>query len=211
MPKQNFFKEMADLFLESDKIHVDWIKEPELKTAFYFLFGSIISPIILKLGLMAFAKPLEASETFSFYYRTTQLITLTLFLLALFVLTIKYYNFMVKGKYKVYFSNIILFYILSVAIFAFCYLTLYKMDSDYFSHEANTYNYGKVIKYSDFNIKTSAQFVLYSLFQSVNTGMKQLTSNSILVSVYNYLQNIYTIGLLSLLVATFVNRRTTDE
>ncbi len=203
----NIIIKIADIFLETEESSFDWKKDKSIMISWYILFFLVLIVILYK-GLINLLMPqLSNSIKLTYIFRIGNLSLATFMIFALGHLTFRFYRFIIYANNRIYFINIIYFYIMSILLFSYAYNLLNQINSEFFIstidlpvHSETYVNHGLM------RFLTGLKFMLYSALQSVTGNFNGINSNSVIVSIYNYLQNIYTISLLSLLISTFVSR-----
>ena len=212
MKNKNIIIKIAELFLENEESSIDWKKDKKLMYSWQFFFISIIVFTIFAFLGYILNPQLITSPELTASYRIVRIFLLILMIFAHIILTLHYYRFIIKSPSKIYFVKIIQFYLISILLFGFAYAALHAYDSTNFVSTINLPEHSETyVNYGLRGYLITFKFHLYSALQSVTGNFSGIKSNSIVVSIFNYLQNIYTLALLTLLISTFVNRNSIEH
>jgi hypothetical protein len=199
---------IANLWLEADEGTADWVNVKALRYCWYLQLSII--PIMLILALFVPASPLldtlRVSVSATWAYRFI-IFLLSLSQVVLVIITVFYYYRYVLGKgARIYLVNVIWFYTMSILWFALSYFYLYLLSPNLFIYEASQVTVSSTMMRVPYMVKVD--FFLFSAFQSVNGSYFHIRANSALVSVLIYVQALFTISLIALLIASYVNQKT---
>jgi len=139
-------------------------------------------------------------------YRVSMVTTSLSVALTGIILSFFYYRHILIKRLRVSLEYIIYFYALSVIMFGIFYLCLYLLEPKFFNIVHPIYVVSQTWQRPPYYLK--CEFVLFSAFTSVNGSYYRIHANSAIVSLMTYIQSIYTIALLSLFIASYVNQKT---
>lgn len=207
MTTRTLLEKLINLILESDEASSDWSNHTPL-----FRCVSVQVILMVLLVLVGFASTvvltdfLTNSVTATLIYRTTMVVLALANVIAV-IITVYYYSSYVFSKRgRMYLQNVLLFYTLSVLFFGVAYFYLYLLHPVLFvinpPSMAIPSSLGRVSRALRF------EFFLYSGLQSVNGGYYRIHPNSSIISVLAFAQTLFTIVLVSLLIASYVNDKT---
>lgn len=206
MKTSELIVKIANLVLESDEETADWIHETDLRRCFYsswvFLILWGLNSFVTPAG---FGERLRASVVATEVYRWSMFVIIVAYIASIIVMAFYYFRYVLSKRGRIYLRNILYFYILAVLFFGLLYFYTFTLFPNSFSFEGvptvpTTYGH----------IPTSVvrHFLLFSAFQSVNGTYFRIRPSSWLPSIITYVQSLFTISLISLLVASYVNQKT---
>jgi hypothetical protein len=201
-----FARQIADLALSADEDSKDWIKVVPLRRSWYWLLGLVTASAIIGFIGTQFAV-FASSELAALILRSLLIATLFGAIAANFAMCWLFYKYVLKRTVDLALSNVFFFYLVATMSFAACYNQLYRFNPSLFSY--NQPSTMTTVLWTVPPLRYQIQrlhFVLFSALQSVNGGYYQIASHSVIVSLMGYVQGIFTICLLALLVAAYVNR-----
>ncbi len=193
--------------MAADEGSKDWLAVGSLRRAWYCLLGSIFGYFVVTVA--AYQVRLFATSEFAAAILRLVLVAVLLAgIAALFITCRLYYAYALQKTVRLTFNNIFFFYVSAVLLFATCYIQLYRVDPSLFSY-ANPPTPSDVrwvappVAYQ----LQRLDFILFSAIQSVNGGYYRISSHSLIISFLGYVQAVFTICLLALLVAAYVSRK----
>jgi hypothetical protein len=204
-------EQIADLFLSADESSKDWINVDPLRRSWYWFSGLVLVAFITSLIGTQFAV-FASSELAALILRIVLGVFLFGAIAANFAMCWQYYRYVLRRTVKLSLNNILYFYFASTVTFGACYSQLYRIEPSLFVYNPPP-TFRTVLWIApplDYQIQRF-HFVLYSALQSVNGGYYRITSHSVIVSFMGYAQAVFTICLLALLVAAYVNRKSTSH
>jgi hypothetical protein len=210
MNSLQFLLRIADLLLESDEGTKDWVSVASLRRSWYVLCG-ILFAILVVLALRSPLTPILASSApTTLAYRVAILSLLILLECAVVFLAIRYYKYIISKKAPIRFDNILLFYFFSIIVFAGIYVEIYYIAPSSFTYQNPPVPYhatiDSIIPFWT-ALKMYFDFVLFSAFQTVNGAFYRIQGKALFISVLTYFQSLSTLGLVSLFIASYVNRK----
>jgi hypothetical protein len=201
--------------LESDEGSRDWVSVPALRRAWYLFLGGTIAFILLSIfPLLAFRPVLASTESGSFIYRLAVVTLLVLVTAGNISLAFLYFKFALGRKISIRLATIFQFYFYVTVWFGFLYYSLYILNPSFF-----LYDYPPVLILPRVSatapdwfaaMRMKGDFLLFSAFQTVNGSFYKIQPRSTVVSIATYGQTLFTISLVSLFIAAYVNRKTAD-
>ena len=205
--KPNLFIVIADCLLESDQKTKSWSSEKDLRTSWYWLCGLIVAlfviGIIFKIPLRGIAG--ESHEvTLIFRWLFTGLFLG--FIVITFYFTYFYAKFALSHRGRLHLRTVFGFYLLTVIGFAGFYYFLYFIDPTLFSYPGSPINPTPFTDTSLENYIMMLEFILFSAQSSLNTQYHGISANSASISVALYAQSLYTLSLVAVLIAGYVNQ-----
>jgi len=194
------------MVLSADEGSKDWVNVGPLRRSWYWLLGlAIASAITGFIGTQFFV--FESSEIAALVLRIFLIASLFGAIAANFTMCWLYYKYVLKHTVELALSNILFFYLVATMTFGACYNQLYRVNPSLFSY--NQPSRMTTVLWTVPPLSYQIQrlhFLLFSALQSVNGGYYKIASHSVIVSFMGYAQGVFTIGLLALLVAAYVNR-----
>jgi hypothetical protein len=205
MKTSELIVKIANLLLESDEETADWIHETDLRRCFYaswiFLILWMLNSFVIPTAL---GDRLRASVVATEVFRWSMFVIIVAYIASIMVMAFYYFRYVLSKRGGIYLRNILYFYILTVLFFGLLYFYTFTLFPNSFSFAGVTVptTYGQ--------IPTSVvrHFLLFSAFQSVNGTYFRIRPSSWLPSIITYVQSLFTISLISLLVASYVNQKT---
>ena len=207
--KSNLFIIIADHLLASDKSSKPWASDKGLRTSWYWLcgwfaafFGQIL---IFRIPLQGIAA--QSHEVTLIYRLLSTGLCLGLVVIA-FHFTYVYAKFVLRQRGRLHLKSVLFFYSLTVVAFSKLFYFLYFIDPTLFNYPANPVDYSPVITdMSTGNYIMNLEFMLYSALSSLNTQYHGISANSAWVSVALFAQSLYSLCLVAVLIAGYVNQR----
>ena len=197
--------EIADIFIATDEYTSDWINIPILRNSWYALFISILLMFIV--FIFGQALPIDTSRDAVFFYRALILFFLAISSACLLFLSFNYLRYVVKNNYQVSVRAVLDFYIFQIFFWALMYRNIYLLLPDAFYYNNPPIENTEFIIRGMPSIIISFHFLIYSAFQSLNGYFYRITCNSILPSILGWIQSLFTLSLLALLIASYVNQK----
>lgn len=197
--------DIIDVFLKSEESSADWVKIPILRKSIFFVTISGIIMLLLVLSSMMF--PTKGNISAVFYIRCLRLFSLILFTISFLILNINYFRYTLSKNYPIRFDNIVFFYFIHIYIFATIYSDIYFLFPHFYIYPnpaiEPSLNFIKDFKVSLVRL----DFIIYSAFKSLSSNYYKISSNSILPSILNWIQSLYTLSIVALLIASYVNQK----
>lgn len=201
---------IARLMLESEVGTRDWVKEPSLLRCWYCFCGLVLASFFVT--LLFRITPLCSWATRSIYataaFRWIMFSIMMALIICVFIFTYQYFKYVLVERHKFMLQNVLFFYIISVVVFAMEYYFLYLISPSLFLYSnppVAVVETLRPITLGTYLIK--CDFLLFSAFHTVTGTYFKISPNSIWVSLMSYIQSLYTLALVALLVAAYVNRR----
>jgi len=127
--------------------------------------------------------------------------------LSLIVITVRnahsYYRYVLGQGAHIYLVNVMTFYVQIILWFGLTYFYLWAIAPSVFSYDVATVTPTLTM----LPARTKFDFILFSAFQSVNGNYYRVHANSIWVSLLAYFQTLFTIALIALFIASYVNQQ----
>jgi hypothetical protein len=210
MIKRSLLLEIADLLLKSDEATADWAEVKILRRIWYLMCGLTMTLFALMYsGQSIFRGYLQNSPEHTNAYRIALLIMYILLEGSVITLTIHYYKYAMGEGVKIKLMNVLYFYSLSIILFGCIYMYIWLISPDLFNynHPAVPHSFLPISDYFSL-FKLRNDFLIFSGMHSVNGSFYNLSFNSIYPAIIGWIQSVYTLGLLALLIASYVNQKT---
>ena len=198
---------VMDLLLISDGAEAH-VQEPKVRRLWHLLFASLILFwIVLSLLKTALRSIFPESYIAAQGYRVFILSFLIYLIVILFVLATRFYSRLLKTSKDLRLVNILFFYFTGIVLFAYVYQTLYLLKPSLFlmtdpmfvpEHYLMDNFLMSYLSLLDFMVYSGTTVVTFSYYR--------IQSGSILVSFLNIIEIFYGIGIVVLLVATFIQK-----
>ena len=207
--KKNLFLIVADHLLESDNLIKEWAEDAKLRRTWYwlcaFMVGFLAVTLIFRIPLRSFA---GESETATLIYRWASFLLILAFIVITIIFTTQYARFVLSRKGVLHLPSIGFFYILSLIGFAKLHYFLYFLAPGFYTltdpHVEWTPFFTDV---AGGNYKLNFEFMLYSALNSMNAQYHRIAPSSAWVSLVTYIQSLYTLCLVAVLIAGYVNQK----
>ncbi len=123
-------------------------------------------------------------------------------------MSIYYFKYVLEMRATIRRQNILFFYVVSVILFALMCRQLWLLFPSTFSYPEPPFQYqSDIIINGSPVIKLTLDFVLFSALSTVGANYFALQTNSALSAFLTWLQGIYTLSLIALLIASYVNQK----
>jgi hypothetical protein len=206
MKTRDLLTSIVNLILESDDKSSDWVKVKPLRRCFYLISGLLVLFIFNYLiGATALVTTLQSSATATWLHRFSMLLISLGNIISIMLTAYFYYRYILNKGVRIYLQNILIFYFVSTLFFGYSYFYLYLIYPNSFVFNSNpptvasTYTHG---------ISFLREFWLFSAFQSVNGSYYRIRVNTALASIMTYIQAVFTIVIIALFIASYVNLKT---
>ncbi len=123
------------------------------------------------------------------------------------VMTVIYFKYIIEKRVQIKITLVIEFYLVSIIIWGAIYFKLYTIWPDSFKYINPAISYSETISKSLNNFAAALHFNLYSAFNSLTSSYYRVESNSSIVSVLVWIQSLYTLMIISFLIASYVNQK----
>ncbi len=208
MKNKGFLHKFSDLVLDHPVTN-DWLKNPPLRSSWYgllvYIFSFLfISTIFRSTPLLDYLSEMEYGVL---GYRVFMTILATLGLVLFFQLTFHYFRHTIGQGNSIRFGNVLTFYLGEISFFALLYYFLFYVNPEFFKYNETLVKWSPLIRQLPIS-STKFYFMLYTAFESVGGKSVFIESNSIPVSIINYIQTLYSFCLVSLLIAGYINQKT---
>jgi hypothetical protein len=206
----HFLRQLAELLLVSDESTKDWLSHGPLLRVWYGFCGVFLGLCLLAFSRLPLQPLLAASAHATLAYRLFVLAGVVLFEALLFLLAFNYYTMAVSQKVAIRLDNVFWFYFLSVVIFGSIYVCVYHICPGCYIYPSPPLIHSSTSSSFDFwrNLRINCEFVLFSAFESVNGSFYRIQAQSIFVSILIYIESLFTLGLVALFIASYVNHQT---
>jgi hypothetical protein len=166
----------------------------------YLLINIITLPVI---------NCFSSNISFVFVLRLLRVIVSSYFLLLLIAFVYIYYKHTIQDNRIIYLANIIFFYLVGVVFFCLMYLSLYCLYPALFRVDDSFPKISRTLQQSGIdNIILRIHFTLFSAFHSINGSYFRIDPNSVIISIITYIQSLFSLSLVSLFIASYVNQKT---
>lgn len=214
MQSKGIIQQISDILLKGDPAKADWLKEPNLRFWWHAFIVYIVFcvGIILVVSTTPLTGYLSQINNGAFGYRVFSSFFYLIGLFFLFILTFHYFKYTIEKGNSIKFENVIYFYFASIILFGMLYYFSFNAVPDFFQYDKLRIIVSPSLGSSDYtNWSTKFHFLLYSAFESVGGKFVYVQSNSVLVSIINYAQTLYSFSLVSLLIAGYINQKTSKS
>lgn len=198
---------IMDLLLvsEGSEAHV---KEPSVRRVWHLLFGSFVLfslfVLILKYALRSL---FPTSYLVAMLYRSIILAFFVYVFILLCLLVFRYYAHLLRTRKDLRFNNIIFFYLFGIILFAYLYQQLYLLWPPLFVMSNPIYVPARYLMGDSLIFYLSFfDFIVYSGTVISTLSYPRIQSGSMAVSFVNILELFYGITIITLLVATFIQK-----
>ena len=209
MAMRETFRKFSSLVISVDEDSKDWLKSPGLRSAWHRFFGFLLVTVVINVlvALTPLAVVLARIPDGSYWYRLVMAGLFTVALFLLFKLTVSYFAFTIQQGRLIRLKNVLFFYLAELILFGLLYYFMFLASPVLFRYDATNVHWFSSIGAQGFEQwATKLFFVLYSAFKSVGGSLQYIESESVIVSVVNYVQTLYTFCLVALLIAGYVNQ-----
>jgi hypothetical protein len=209
MKTRELLVKIINLILESEDATSDWINVSSLRRCFYGLVGGLF---VFFVGLVLIPQTYYLNNLLGNSVAANQLYRCFMFLLSIAIIIIImttvyfYFRYILSQGQHIHLSNIITFYFVSVVFFGFSYLYFYVLFPNSFIFDSPPIVI-QPAKIQPLPFAFTMQFFLFSAFQSVNGSYYRIHVNSAWASIITYVQSLFTIALIALLIASYVNQK----
>jgi hypothetical protein len=206
--KKPFLFQIVDLFLTSEEGSKEWINYKPLLVSSYamvilFLCYLMYSTIFINL----IRHLLKTSALLTMLSRWGFLVLNVAIMVNLIIETYYYYRFVITKKAHIYLSHILVYYSATIFICGLVYISIYMLDRTCVRYINPPFQVTEL-----YNLDVTAlahyrmilDFVLYSAFKSLTGNYFAIESNSVIVSIINWIQSLYTLSLISLFISSYV-------
>ncbi|MBI2471979.1 MAG: hypothetical protein HYV59_12170 [Planctomycetes bacterium] len=209
MKNKNVLIQIADILLVSEEATADWVSDKKLLHAWYFICMLALAGLITRLISPIFLELLRKSSQATFVHRGINLGFGLLLLGALMNMTFCYFNFIITKRIQIKLINIVYFYLISLLFWSYTYKCLYMLSPSSFEY-TDPFIIPLQTTVSDWwsNFRTLLDFLLFSAFHSIGGGFYKIRLHSIVSSFVGWSQSLYSLSLVALLIASYVNQRT---
>ena len=208
MKDKGFLREISELFLKN--FLDDWLNEPSLRSLWHSFFVYMISVLVISIivNFLPIYDILSNINNGFFAYRVLWSCFFTIGIFLLLVVTFNYYKFTIEKGNPVNFVSVLFFYIVTTMLFGLLYYEVFYASSTLFNYDSSRLTWIPEISRSAANWANKFYFFLYSALVSVGGNFVYVQSNSVIVSIMNYVQTLYSFSLVSLLIAAYINQKT---
>jgi hypothetical protein len=200
-------KRIADLLLVSDG-DVEWTKAPRVRQGWHFLILLTVATFVGKYILQQIEPP--PTLIISGYLAVIMILSLS----ALAYLMYQYYFCLLLPGKDLRLKGIVFFMVTAAILFSILYRELFFLNGNLFSYPApiltSRAHMNGLAGWLSLHL-TLLDFLIYSACTMLFLSYPRIASNSMLVSALNVIQVLFTVVMLSLLVATFVNKTSASK
>lgn len=201
---------VADLLLVSAESE-EWVRERSIRTAWHAFFLSAIGLLVVNWGVFALASDsLTNNPHFATAFRAIMTLGYTWLLFLVLLMTYCHYRYLLLTGKDLRFNSIAFLYVAATLTFARLYGSVYVLDPTLFTFPAAPFRPSdKLMRLGSKNFVFLADFLVYSGCTSVSLNYPRIASASLLVSVLNIVQVLFSLLVAGLMIATFVQKTTT--
>jgi hypothetical protein len=209
MKTHKLWLKIENLILESEASSSDWVNVISLRRCSYVLTLLMLLLLIDFIFIpFTFLELFQASANATRIHRWSVFFLCASFVIWTITTALFYFREALSKGLSIYLSIVLLFYGFSVSFFGLTYFYLFLLFPNLFIIDGAILvippTYGK--------IPTSKfEFLLFSAFQSVNGSYYSIRVNSAWASLITYIQSVFTIALIALLIASYVNQKTNKK
>jgi len=211
MTVREFLRKLSGLIASLDEDSKDWLKSPRLRSSWHRFFLSVVvagaaNAVVVVTPLSEYLSQLTEGV---FWFRVIMASLLVVVLVCLVALTAAYFSHTIERGHRIRLQSVLFFYMAAVLVFGFIYYFAFLAQPSLFQYDASRIHwFGTIGMRGLKSWSTKLLLLLYSSFRSIGGAFADIHSNSIIVSVINYAQALYSFCLVSLLIAGYVNERT---
>jgi len=200
---KGLFQKIADHLIENDDATRDWLSVPAIMQVWY----AACICVALLLGVTYFFGPIAAKSAYATWFsRVTTLVLMGGLLCAFTVLGFRYFRYVLTHNRPIFFQNVMLFYVGTAVVYSRIYSGIYVLYPKTFSY-LNPPAIAETVTSGFQTWQLSADFLLFSGFQSFGIGHFKIQVASSLVGVIALAQVLTTYAIVSLFVASYVNQK----
>ena len=207
MTTGDFMKSLANLLLVADEGTKDWVNVPALRRLWYAFCALMLALVGMSLGVMLIKEVLNQSEATVLSVRVILLCIFASLIGVLIKLTISYFKFVLGRRAAITLENVGFFYITSVLLFGMLYLELWLLAPTTFSFPSPPVEHSPKLVGGIGFLRLKIDFILFSALRTVGSTSYAIQTNSVVSALISWLQGIYTLSLIALLIASYVNQK----
>ena len=210
---RNVLIKIADILLLSDESTANWITDKKLLQAWYLFCGILAVLFIERLFFHFFVEYGEKSSLLTFLLRAINFGLSLISIGILINMTYCYFDFIVKKRIQISLDNVLVFYILSIVFWSFAYGYLYLLSPSYFAYVDPVVVPTQTAVHLSWWKAMHAQldFLIFSALHSTGGGFYKLRFNDLVSSIIGWIQSLYSLSLVVLLIASYVNQKTNSD
>jgi hypothetical protein len=203
-----FLAKIANLFLQSEEGTKDWVSVRQLRLSWYLTCGVSVAYAVLWVARMPFEGVLMSCAAATLVYRLGGLVLEIALEASVMLLAAQYFRFALSRKVAIRLGNIVVLYAFSTLLFGAIYASIYLIDTNCFVFSQPPFVVKATVGTGELWAKLvmQMQFFIFSGLQSIGGSFYRIQGHSIFVSALGYIQSVFSIALLSLLIAYYVNR-----
>ena len=207
MTTRELLRQIADLILVSDEDTAGWIEVPALRRTYYFLCAALCLFLLHVLLNNPLGRVAVRSESVTLSYRIGGLCISMLLGLLVLLLTAQYFKYVLSQHGRIYLMTVSVLYAFSVVSFGLIYFSLWLLWPSLFDYLEPPVRHSTLGIADPWGIShLRLEFMLFSALQTVNGSFYKIHSNGIIPSLIGWVQSIYTLCLVALLIASYVNQ-----
>lgn len=198
---------LPDHFLDEGK--TGWRNVRSLRYCWYWLWTFLglatLAGIIARLS--PFAASVASSPGLTAAYRTAEFVLFLGCSLTWILLSLLYYRHTIRAALPVEVFYVATFFVCSILFFGQTYYYLYHVNPSLFAYPAATTSVKETLQPADMSAQLAkVDFTLFSAVQTLNGSYTRIKGESAVVSLLAWVQSLYTVILVALLVASYVNQ-----
>jgi len=203
---------VADLLLVSEGSE-ESVREPKVRIVWHtFFFSLLIFAALTTLFNMVIKSHMEHSELAAIIYRAFYSVCLGYFIALLYLLAYRHYIYLLKTGRDLRFQQIIFFYIFGVLLFAKLYGSLFFLQPNLFTYSHPIIEpTACLMEFSLLIYALLADFFVYSACVTVSIEYPRIMSSSLLVSALNVMQILFSLTIVAIFIATFIQKADQKE
>lgn len=199
-------RKISHLILISEEGSKDWVRSSRMRGAWNRLLVALFATMALNLAVNTtpLAKLLSALRGGAFAFRIAMALSVLIALAFLCLLLAHYARVTLEGRRKIWFANVVVFYVFWTTLFALLYYFLFLAAPNFFSVDSDLVQWN-----ANLNLSTTwsakMHFMLFSALDSMGISYPPIDVG-VEVAIVRYLQRLYSFSLIALLIAGYVNQ-----
>lgn len=209
MKTRILFIKLTELFLLSDEGTKHWADVLVLRRLTFWIVGLALLnfSFFMVIIITPVLSILESSATWTLVYRCWASVFSFFLVAVLLVFTYKYVRYTLTEGGLITLHDIGTFYFMEVFFFFMLYASISNLFPDMLAISQPTITISStLIRPSVEYYRQRLDLLLFSAFQSVNGSYYRVRPNSIVLSIFAYIQSLYTLVMIAIVVSSYVNR-----
>lgn len=200
-------KSLADLLLVADESTRDWINVPALRRPWYAFCALALAFAGISIGIGILREVVDQSEATVLFTRVLKISILAFSTIVLIQLTVTYFKFVLEKHAAIRIENVVFFYSMSVILFGLIYASLWLIFPSTFYFPSPPIQHSTKTISGLGLIRLTIDFILFSALTTVGAASYAISTNSVVSALISWVQGIYTLSLIALLIASYVNQK----